>query len=249
MSLQLDPYLRLRAGGATMTTAAVEAGIPIAEARLTENAILRGELALPDTHDPAATDAAFEAGGDHASIRDGQSDPEQSGRDLHEMEPSGGGGQLARPRRPGSVGGSLPRPGERNPDGRSELMARKAANDEVEIVQKPDFERAARILRGDVKPAEEANAKSRGDLSAAWKTIESDCHVNKKAAKDSCRLLNMSPELRDDYLRSLYGMMAVLGIGISRDLVDQMGDGEAPTMPVSDEKATTAGDLAAVAAE
>lgn len=178
MSLQLQNYLRLRAAGSTMHSAAAEAGLGIAEARLTENDIAKGELKLPDLSTIPAADAA---------------PPEEE---------------------------------------TVMVSAAKKQDDEVEEVQKPDFERAAKILRGDVKPAEEQNAKSRGDLSAAWKAIETDCHVNKKAAKDAYRLLGMSPELRDDYLRSLYGMMGELNIGISSDLVDQMGDGEAPTMPV-----------------
>jgi hypothetical protein len=122
----------------------------------------------------------------------------------------------------------------------------KSKADEVEEIQKPDFERAANILRGDVRPAEEKNAKSRGDLSAAWKAIESDCHVNKKAAKDAYRVLNMSDELRDDYLRSLYGMFQELNLGIRQDLVDQMGDGETPTMPVVAARQVGAEGLAAL---
>lgn len=116
---------------------------------------------------------------------------------------------------------------------------KKQDEPKVEEVQQPDFERAVRVLKGDIGPAEEKNAKSRGDLSAAWKVIEDECHVNKKAAKDVNRLAGMSEELRDDYLRSFYGMMQQMGLGISRDLVDQMGDGDAPTMPVAERTAPT----------
>lgn len=112
-------------------------------------------------------------------------------------------------------------------------MARRAkpeAEETVEI-QKPDFERAIRIIVGDIKPAEEKNASARGDLSAAWKAVEDDCHCNRAAAKHFAKLRGMSDEKRDDYLRTLYGLMQAGGIGISRDLVDQMGEGDAPDMP------------------
>lgn len=198
MSAQLDHFLQLRADGVTMMTAAMQAGIGIVEARLTENDIAKGFITLPSPN-------AEERG------------------DL-----------------------SAPIP----PIEKDQTMARKAkaANDDVEVVEKPDFERAAKILIGDIKPAEEQNAKSRGDLAAAWKVIADECHVNKKAAKDAFRLRQMSEELRDDYLRSLYGLMKEFHIGISADLVDAMGSGEAPTMPTTEEKAVETEDLAALQA-
>lgn len=115
-------------------------------------------------------------------------------------------------------------------------MARKAKTEDEEQaieLQKPDFERALRIMTHDVKPAEEKNATARGDLSAAWKTIEDDCHCNKSAAKHFAKLLGMSEEARDDHLRTLYGLMRLSGIGVAKDLVDEMEGGEAPGMPVS----------------
>lgn len=108
----------------------------------------------------------------------------------------------------------------------------KPETEEVEQIFTPDFERAIRVLKHDVAPAEEHNAESRGDLSAAWKIIEDECHCNKAATKAFNKLLNMSDEKRDDYLRTLYGLMQEAHIGISADLVDRMGDGEAPTMPI-----------------
>ena len=120
-------------------------------------------------------------------------------------------------------------------------MPRRAApeNEEQEIVElvKPYYERAIKVMTHDVHPAEEKNAGSRGDLSAAWKVIEDDCHVNKGAAKLYYKLTGMSDEKRDDFLRSLYGLMETGGMGISSDLVDRMEtDGEAPTMPVAGAK-------------
>ncbi|MDQ4421447.1 hypothetical protein OOT33_13550 [Sphingobium sp. DEHP117] len=112
-------------------------------------------------------------------------------------------------------------------------MARNAKkkDDEVEIVKKPDFDRAIKILKGDLNPLTEEGAKIRGDQAAAWKTIEKDCNCNKKAMKAVHALMRMDPELRDDYLRTLYGGMQAAGIGISEDLVDQMEGDDAPSMP------------------
>lgn len=113
-------------------------------------------------------------------------------------------------------------------------MARKAVNEDEEVqeISTPDFEKAIRILTNDVHPAMDKNSTSRGDLSAAWKAVEDDCHVNKGAAKLYYKLTGWSEEKKDDFLRSLYGMMKTGGLGLSADLVDRMEDGEAPEMPV-----------------
>lgn len=116
--------------------------------------------------------------------------------------------------------------------------------DQAGEAAKPDFAKALRIIAGDIKPAEEKNASARGDLSAAWKTIEDECHCNRQAAKAFAKLRGMSEEKRDDYLRTLYGLMQEGGIGISEDLVDLMGDGEAKEMPVAKGRATSPSDLA-----
>lgn len=166
-SQQLRTFRRLIRDGATMATAAAEAGIGIEEARLTVNA---------DAIDPAPPEA---------------------------LEPIG--------RKPKEV-----------------PMAKK---DDDGVIHAPDFAKMKRILLHDIAPASEKNAKTRGDLSAAWKAIEDDCHVNKRAAKLLHKLYGESEETRDDFLRSLYGGMKALNIGISQDLVDQMDDKDAPTMP------------------
>lgn len=97
----------------------------------------------------------------------------------------------------------------------------------------PDFEKALKVITNDLNPLLERSAKVRGDQAAAWKVIEDDCHCNKKAAKDFHKLLRMDPELRDDYFRTLSGLLELSGVGISRDLVDQAEGGEAkPVIPV-----------------
>lgn len=101
-------------------------------------------------------------------------------------------------------------------------------------IPKPDFERAIAILRQDLNPLTEEGAKLRGDQAAAWKTIEKDCHCNKKAIKTLHQMMRMDPEIRDDYLRSLYGGMEAAGIGISPDMVDEADGKSPPTMPVAE---------------
>jgi hypothetical protein len=121
-------------------------------------------------------------------------------------------------------------------------MPKTAAAQAVTEVIAPDFQKMKRIFLTDLKPADEKSAKVRGDLSAAWASIERDCHVNKRAAKLLFRLQSEREELRDDFLRSLYGGMKALGIGISQDLVDKMGGEDAPEMPTVDNSGGMGGD-------
>jgi hypothetical protein len=109
-------------------------------------------------------------------------------------------------------------------------MAKPKDNQSTQVVA-PDFQKAKRIFLHDLKPGEERSAKARGEQSHAWQSIEKDAHCNKAGAKFAFKLMNLSDETRDDVLRSLYGLMKALGIGISQDLVDKMNGDDAPTMP------------------
>lgn len=111
-------------------------------------------------------------------------------------------------------------------------MARKKKDEASNGPAEPDFAGAAALITAEIRPDKEDLSKIQGDLSASWKRVEDQFHVNKKAAKDAAKMLGMSPETRDDYLRSLYGMMRAFNVGISADLVDAMGEGNVPTMPV-----------------
>jgi sRNA-binding protein len=115
-------------------------------------------------------------------------------------------------------------------------MARKAQpkDDEVEELHAPDFKRAVSLYRTDIKPAQAKVGEYAQEQSTAYKEIKKACHVHPGAAKLAFKLDDMEPAKRDDYLRSLYGLMKELKIGISQDLVDQMADGEAPSMPVGE---------------
>lgn len=118
----------------------------------------------------------------------------------------------------------------------NETMARKKkdAPQNGGEVAKPDFKRALSLMVTDLAPAAEESAKIRGDQSSAWKTIEKDCHLNKKGAKFFFGLRSMSQELRDDVLRTLYGLMREGNVGISEDLVSLMDEaGEDRDMPVA----------------
>lgn len=100
--------------------------------------------------------------------------------------------------------------------------AREPQQSSNEIPQ-PDLKRMKAIFLKDLKPAGEQSAKIRGDQSAAWKTIETDCHCNKRAAKALLKLLGESEELRDDFLRTFLLGLKELNMMPEADLVDQMG--------------------------
>jgi hypothetical protein len=53
--------------------------------------------------------------------------------------------------------------------------------------------RVLKVLAHDVAPAEEGNASSRGDLSAAWKIIEDECGCNKSGGE---AILQAEPNAR-----------------------------------------------------
>jgi len=232
-SIQEQRYLLSRhVEGSSLSDAAFEAGISELEAALIDKAVARGELALPAPStggDPPAPVLPLKAARKHLFGGTGPPPPPAPGRLLAAITPP-------------------PETGAPITEGETTMGRKAAAANDVEEIPQPDFERAIKILKHDLNPLTEDSAKIRGDQSAAWKTIESDCHCNKKGMKFVHSLMRMDPEIRDDVLRTLYGGMRAAGIGISRDLVDRMGAGEAPTMPVSDDKATTTADLPALAA-
>lgn len=109
----------------------------------------------------------------------------------------------------------------------------KAAKEKVEQVFKPDYKLAVKLYREDIRPAQAKVGEFAQEQSTAFKAIKKQAHVNPGAAKMAFKLCEMEDSKRDDFLRSLYGLMQELKIGISADLVDQMADGEAPKMPVT----------------
>lgn len=117
-------------------------------------------------------------------------------------------------------------------------MARGKANSGLNSgeIPTPDFERAAKILKRDVRTAEEKVGEHAQTMSTAFKAIGKECNVNTAAAKQVFKLSKMSDEKRDDFLRSFSGMLTAFNIGITQDLVDQ-AEGQpasAPIIPIVD---------------
>lgn len=104
-------------------------------------------------------------------------------------------------------------------------------------IPKPDFKLAVKYYREDIRPAQAKVGEYAQEQSTAYKAIKKTAHVNPGAAKLAFKLNDMEDAKRDDFLRSLYGLMAELKIGISADLVDQMSEDDAPRMPVTERPA------------
>lgn len=103
-------------------------------------------------------------------------------------------------------------------------------------IPKPDFALAVKLYKEDIRPAQAKVGEFAQEQSTAYKAIKKTAHVNPGAAKLAFKLNEMEDTKRDDFLRSLYGLMGELDIGLSRDLVDAMGDGETTEMPTKDRK-------------
>jgi len=98
-------------------------------------------------------------------------------------------------------------------------------------VQQPDFAKAVRIFRQDIKPAVEAAGERSQEASTGYKAIKKDCRVNTRAAKFAFKLASESEEKRNDVLRSLRGLFVELEIGITDDLVSG-AEGENTAAPI-----------------
>lgn len=116
---------------------------------------------------------------------------------------------------------------------RGKKAADKPINGEI---PKPDFDLAIRFYKEDIRPAQAKVGEFAQEQSTAYKAIKKQAHVHPGAAKLAFKLAEMEDTKRDDFLRSLYGLMEGLDIGLSRDLVDAMGDGEADKMPTRERK-------------
>jgi hypothetical protein len=109
-------------------------------------------------------------------------------------------------------------------------MARpkKAAAPVVVEEHKPDFDLAVSIYRKDIKPAASKVGEHNQELSTAYKDIKKRAHIQPQAAKLAFKLDDMEESKRDDFLRSLNGLLKRLNIFMPTDLVDAAeGNGEA----------------------
>lgn len=118
-------------------------------------------------------------------------------------------------------------------------MARGRKADDKPIngeIPKPDFALAVKFYKDDIRPAQAKVGEFAQEQSTAYKAIKKQAHVHPGAAKLAFKLNEMEDTKRDDFLRSLYGLMQELDIGLTRDLVDAMGEGEADQMPTRERK-------------
>lgn len=104
-------------------------------------------------------------------------------------------------------------------------------------VPQPDFEAALKTMMHDVRPNKQEKHAAGQEESDAWKEIKDTYNCASAGAKFFFNhILEREDETRDANLRTLYGLLKAANIGISADLVDKMGDGEAPKMPISNRK-------------
>lgn len=101
-------------------------------------------------------------------------------------------------------------------------MARTANSENVRRdVEGPDYQRAVDLIRGPIR-TNQSDASSIGqENSTLFKRIEKSMGVHRGAATDFAKIDKMAPEKRDDYLRSLKGMLKVAKFGDFDDLVDR----------------------------
>ena len=98
-----------------------------------------------------------------------------------------------------------------------------AAKKEADVqgeVGKPDFERAMKIYKADIKRSQSKVGEFSQELSTAYKSIKKDCNIQPGAMKLFVKLDNMEESKRDDFLRSLNGLMKTGSIFMPRDMLD-----------------------------
>jgi hypothetical protein len=200
-SLQLYRYLRLRRAGCPTESAAARADIGIAEARLHDGDEAKGLLAHIDTTEMPHLD--FER----------LTAPADGKAPLRESVNAGRDEVVDRPAKDAA---GAPQPQEHDM-----ARTRRKAADEVVEIKKPDFELAKRIYFGDIKPAQGKVGEHAQEMSTAYKEIKKTANIQPQAAKLAFKLVEMEESKRDDYLRSLNGLLQVFRIFMPRDLVDQ----------------------------
>ncbi|MEA3044554.1 MAG: hypothetical protein QOH47_2392 [Sphingomonadales bacterium] len=197
-SIQEQKYLLARfVEKLSLSDAAFEAGIEEAEAKLIDQAVARGELRAPSPLQPGA-----------AVI------PLHAGKVPTQAEPS--------PAAPSRLLDAITPPDAGAPFNEGEnAMPRGKAQPKVEEIVAPDFQRAVKIFRQDIKPANEKSGEHAQAASTAYKAIKKECHVNTRAAKFVFQLVGESEEKRNDVLRSFRGLLREMNIGITDDLVSR----------------------------
>jgi lipopolysaccharide biosynthesis regulator YciM len=91
-------------------------------------------------------------------------------------------------------------------------------------IKEKDYAQAVRIYRQDIKQAISKVGEFSQELSTAYKAIKKQCGISSKAAKLAFQLDDMEDFKRDDFLRSLGGMLKELGIQQPFDMVDMANE-------------------------
>jgi hypothetical protein len=112
-------------------------------------------------------------------------------------------------------------PGAPSPKENDMARGKRKVADQVVEVLKPDFDLARRIYFNDIKPAQGKVGEHAQEMSSAYKELKRNAHIQPQAARMAFRLIDMEESKRDDFLRSLNGLLQVFRIFIPRDLVDQ----------------------------
>jgi hypothetical protein len=216
-SLQLFRYLRARRAGCPTESAAAQAGIGLAEARLHDEAQRAGEYDHIDT-----TEMPLIASHNPTEPAD-QIDQRSASR----VNACGEGQGLR---------SAMVDPGSPEPKEEDMARGRRKAADEVVEIKKPDFELAKRIYFNDIKPAKSKQATHGQELSTAYKEIKAQAHIQPQAAKLAFQLAEMEESKRDDFLRSLRGLLTTFRIFIPADLVDQAEgkQGDSNVIPIGE---------------
>lgn len=101
-------------------------------------------------------------------------------------------------------------------------MVKAKKKDDVEEVQAMDFERAIRLFRNDIRPAQNKVGNHSQEMSTAYKEIKKACGIPPAIARFCFKLSEQEEASRDVQLRALNGLLRALGLGvIAADLVDQ----------------------------
>jgi hypothetical protein len=213
-SLQLYRYLRARRAGCPTEQAAAQEGMTIGEARLHDADEAKGLLNHIDTTELPET--GFQQ----------STAPAAETTDLRESVNVGPPRAVVVPAKvdPGA-----------QPQEETMARAKRKAADEVVEIQKPDFDMARRIYLHDIKPAQGKVSEHAQEMSTAYKEIKKAAHIQPQAAKLSFKLVEMEESKRDDFLRSLNGLLQVFRIFIPRDLVDQAeGKDQSNVIPIGE---------------
>lgn len=113
--------------------------------------------------------------------------------------------------------------------------ARKPKDDDTGEVKPKDYGLAKKLYTQDIKPAVAKAGEFMQEASTAYKSIKKQANIQPQAAKLAFKLVNMEEAKRDDFLRSLGGLLKEFNIAIVPidmvDMMQQADDGYARPRP------------------